>query len=107
MRCMPGVTLNKVRHGKNYNLKFNNKGQDSCELVIKDEGYRAGEYISNITERFEMKIGSSIVLIFKLANQEEFAYMMPKKYFDHSYLTWAHQMKNYKNTRKTQQFKVP
>jgi len=26
---------------KNYNLKFNNKWQDSCELVVKDEGYRA------------------------------------------------------------------
>ena len=49
MRCMPGVTLNKVRHGKNYNLKFNNKWQDSSELVVKDEGYRAGEYICNIT----------------------------------------------------------
>ena len=48
---MPGVTLNKVRHGKNYNLKFNNKWQDSSELVVKDEGYRAGEYIRLVSDR--------------------------------------------------------
>jgi len=38
---MPGVTANKIRKPRNYNLKFSNAWHLNSETVIKDEGYRA------------------------------------------------------------------
>ena len=40
-RLMPGVTANKIRKPRNYNLKFSNAWHLNSETVIKDEGYRA------------------------------------------------------------------
>ena len=36
-----GVTTNKVKKPKNFNLKFSNKWHETCQITIKDEGYRA------------------------------------------------------------------
>ena len=39
-RCMPGITANKKRRPKNFNLKFSNKWHDTNEILIKDQRYR-------------------------------------------------------------------
>ena len=40
-RFMPGVTKNKVRRPRRFNLFFSNKWHVQSELTVKDEGYRA------------------------------------------------------------------
>ena len=37
---MPGVTNNKVRYPRRFNLKFSNAWHEQSETVVKDEGYR-------------------------------------------------------------------
>lgn len=39
-RYMPGVTNNKVRYPRRFNLKFSNAWHEQSETVVKDEGYR-------------------------------------------------------------------
>ena len=38
---MPGVTANKVRRTRRYNVKYSNAWHLQSETVIKDQGYRA------------------------------------------------------------------
>ena len=38
---MPGVTNNKVRRPRRFNVKFSNAWHEQSETVVKDEGYRA------------------------------------------------------------------
>ena len=40
-RYMPGVTANKVRRTRRYNVKYSNAWHLQSETVIKDQGYRA------------------------------------------------------------------
>lgn len=37
---MPGVTKNKVRKPRKFNIYFSNKWHEQSEIVVKDEGYR-------------------------------------------------------------------
>lgn len=40
-RLMPGVTRNKIRRPRKYNVFYSNAWHKQSEVMVKDEGYRA------------------------------------------------------------------